>query len=483
MQLVVALKVLLSPWKWFKGGYTRVNGSYINNPRYLEYDDDPVKNRLMHHSWAVEFDLSVADEFDRALLVEKMEEIPGQFFKVFKAAGASVIGRPQFELDGWDHFPTEEEVWLSVGEEWGGGTYVIRCQIGHRSPLKVYRFDAPSMVPDVSSAPKSSLAAMNDRIRQAAFEQAMDRLDNDPEAAAELDMAVLANVMGVSVPTTSEESQDDQMLRRYFEEYPEAKEEYAKILIEARKPKEEDPFAEIERVVQTMERLGFKRPRTAGGNDNTLAIFAEVLMKVAKSGQLGKILRAVVTATGATARGSAGAQAQVAERQSQHAEPAPVPPSSPPPTEPAQKEVAISLSTAEWFTHLLQADPEKLARGVHDDPRKFVQECYWLSIIEEDALAGWIIRTIRDTEPDLLQARIKDQVLPAALSEWGVIALTAVGQERYDKTLDIVQTLASHNGLQWITVARAACIHIEQEMAHALSEHGMGQRRNPGRED
>ena len=81
-----------------------------------------------------------------------------------------------------------------------------------------------------------------------------------------------------------------------------------------------------------------------------------------------------------------------------------------------------------------------MARGVHDDPRKFVQECYWLSIIEEDALAGWIIRTIRDTEPDLLQAQIKDQVSPAALSEWGVIALTAVGQERYDKALDIVLT-------------------------------------------
>ena len=332
MQLVVALKTLLSPWTWFKGGYTQVNGSYTSSPQYLEYDDDPVKNRLMHYNWAVEFDLSVDDEFNRALLVEKMEEVPGQFFKVFKAAGASVIGRPLFELDGWDHFPTEEEVWLSVGEEWGGGTYVIRCQIGHRSPLKVYGFDAPSKVPDVRSAPKSSLTAMKERIRQAAFERVMDRLDDDPDAAAEFDMAVLAKVTGVSVPTTHEESQDDQMLRRYFEEYPEAKEQYAKILIEARKPKGEDAFAEIERVVQTMERLGFKRPGTAGGNGGALATFAEVLMEVAKSGQLGKILRAVVTATGANARGSAEAQAQVAERQSQYGEPAPVPPSSPPPT-------------------------------------------------------------------------------------------------------------------------------------------------------
>ncbi len=131
----------------------------------------------------------------------------------------------------------------------------------------------------------------------------------------------------------------------------------------------------------------------------------------------------------------------------------------------------------------MQADPEKLARGVHDDPPNFMHECYRLSIIEEDDLAGWIIRTIRDNQPDLLQRQIQDQVLPAALSEWGVIALTAVGQERYDKALNIVQTLASDKGLQWITAARAACIHIEQEMARALSEHGMGQRRNPGREE
>ena len=482
MQLVVALKTLLSPWTWFKGGYTQVNGSYTSSPQYLEYDDDPVKNRLMHYNWGGDFDLSVDDEFNRALLVEKMEEIPGQFFKVFKAAGASVIGRPQFELDGWDHFPTEEEVWWAVGEEWGGGTYVIRCQIGNRSSLKVYRFDAPSKVPDVRSAPKSSLTAIKDRIRQAAFERAMDRLDNDPEAAAELDMAVLAKVTGVSVPTTHEESQDDQMLRRHFEEYPEAKEEYAKILIEARKPKEEDAFAEIERVVQMMERLGFKRSGTAGGNGSTLAIFAEVLMEVAKSGQLAKILRDLVTATGATARSGAEAQAQVAELQSQPSESAPVPPSSPPPTEPAQREVASGPSTTEWFNHLLEADPETLARGVHDDPLNFVQECYRLACIDDDDLAGWIIRTVRDNQPDLLQRQIRDQVLPAALGQWRTIGLTVFGQERYDKALDIVQTLASDKGLQWITAARAACVHIEQEMARALSEDGIGQRLNPGRE-
>ncbi len=49
----MALKTFFTPWKWFRGQYVEMHGPYGVDPSYLEYDEDPVKARLMSYDWAI----------------------------------------------------------------------------------------------------------------------------------------------------------------------------------------------------------------------------------------------------------------------------------------------------------------------------------------------------------------------------------------------------------------------------------------------
>ncbi len=121
MQLLEAPKTLLSPWKWFGGGYIVVQGQFDDDDSYLS-PDEAEKARLLRYDWCEGFDLDQEKDRKRALAIEKAEKMDGQSFRVFKTTHWLRSGRsqPTFGMGTWDHFPTEPKVWEAVGEEWCG---------------------------------------------------------------------------------------------------------------------------------------------------------------------------------------------------------------------------------------------------------------------------------------------------------------------------------------------------------------------------
>jgi hypothetical protein len=75
-------------------------------------------------------------------------------FKLGRTRGAAYqAGNTQLPVMKAINFPTANEVWDEVNENWGGGTYIVKASSRPGVILKTYVFNGPPRVPKPEVSP------------------------------------------------------------------------------------------------------------------------------------------------------------------------------------------------------------------------------------------------------------------------------------------------------------------------------------------
>lgn len=519
MNIGAALKVVINPKRWLNGGGS-VAVEY-DQPLFVvegqEYTS--LEEALATKPWIHEFDLGTASERRRAVVIAESEEKEHVRFLVMKVAGGMRAGEMAGRLINGNKvyeqetFPTSEEVWEAIQEDWGGGVYNVKVNLKSNMILKTYRFTGPSRRPnDRNEAAKTGKEAF----KEVAIGSALETLKEDPAVYREFSMRILGKEMGIAMPSAKPSAtMDEELIRNYLTSNPEEANEYVRGLIEAKRPKEDEKSfsAQFKELLKFADLVGLSKPGAEASGGGWREIFAEGFREAAKSGDLSNIIQSVLgaaqpaqpalTAPSPTAAPAPSAAPRVASPVVRPPQPAPtvvpaatVTESTPirPPVEVVEvadtgaPDTAASApsaeikapSVAEWLMLLTQAEPDALLKGVRDDASEFMQACYRLAYYEEDQVAGSIIQMMRDNDPQVLHTQVKNEVLTAISGEWKTLGELIFTEEKYAKALSIVQTLASDEGRQWIELAHATALHLEQAMRTEIAERKLA--KEEGRE-
>jgi len=455
----------------------------------------------LYYDWVAEFDLTVERDRQRVKIIAALSEIPGQTFRIQKdVATPGSISQQRITVTEIDSFPSRDHLWAIVGESWGGGTYLVTAKSRPAGILKTYTFAEPAKVPGVKE-PKGRTpreAELRERIEARALDTWLSALEQNPEQWLAFSAAMAAKKFGVAMPG-SQRSWRERLLEDAVQNDPTLREAMTRRAVEAELKTDKDFDTEVKRFERVASTLGWQRPGTENGAkpESLMSMAVATVRELAAQGQIAEIFEHIshIVASaqqpprpqiaGTTAdplslmpagdqTAAPNATGQSAPRVIQR--PRSVQPSStlgrereatpiPGTTEPI---TSVPPNAGEWIALLLNADPDALLVGLHDDARVFIRECYRMAVDDDDEVGGTIIQMIRDNDPAILNEQIKTQVVPRLTGEWRALGETVFGADRYSKGMAIVNRLASEEGLQWLRIAHGMCHWMEKKIAEGI---------------
>ena len=193
----------------------------------LDYDDP-----LFHFECVGDFNLEDPTDRRKAQQIARLCEVANQSFFIFKTIvdEGEVVEKQILELD---HFPGSEETYHSVQEQWGGGTYSIRCRTKPKLLLRSYTFDGPSRQPGKSEEHQSWID-LREKAQAHFLEAGLEQMRDDPEMYRELATSVMYQQFGVKRPKERLLRFDEKLIEDEIENNPRFREEIASRVAEKR---------------------------------------------------------------------------------------------------------------------------------------------------------------------------------------------------------------------------------------------------------
>ena len=203
-------------------------------------------------------ELEYAEDFDlpeqAARLARVFEHtVSGGSFEVKKVMG----GRTKHSLvvAAFDDFPSEPQVFDAVYESYGGGQYSIHLQ-GQPGPVRTFNFVGRSTYFPEGPPPKTAGQDLREASARYAKEFVDQQIGSGSELGQQILRALFTKTYGVELPEPVEPTSDEVMITELFEDHPELRDAYAKVLLRRQGVRIPEEKTEIEELIDSAKELG-----------------------------------------------------------------------------------------------------------------------------------------------------------------------------------------------------------------------------------
>ena len=427
--------------------------------------------------YAIEFDWQTSKRAWDKLEAIYDHQSEGGTFVIRKSRGHkdSKHGPVVWELD---HFPTYDELFAEVEEDYGGGTYNVYMGLASSTIAKSYQVPGSSRGTPGNNK-KAPATDVKETMRLQAWNGLQERMAENPGMADAIYTQMLAKELGIKGVNIGARTIEEQELQEALDEDPEFKRQFRESLLRKRGLKKQGEMSELDTFISSHKKMKeLNEAIGAGDKDSGWNILKELGAEFFKNNP--GLVQSITK--------PADQVALPAPQPTPQPQPQPVPqynpqPESPPMSAPVPMpmtsvpETNQVISQAEegstmpipginlpadvnWTTLLPQLDWVEIERGIDGSPLEFMQHVFVQANNRSTAHEVLADLFVENEPASIIQGLIKAKENLTNLFARAVVQGLGVD---FDTAVRVVDKLITPEGQQWIFQARYTALHIQSQ--------------------